>query len=87
MAGLIGRSGETHFGGEICGAAAQGGQNDQNQNPNPTPQPGQIPPPGQRMTPEQAQQLLAAINQDMQTLQEKLGQILWVSSLPPLQDW
>ena len=48
---------------------------------------GQIPAPGQRMTAEQAQQLLAALAQDMQSLQEKLGQILFVQQPPPVQDW
>jgi tetratricopeptide (TPR) repeat protein len=45
------------------------------------------PAPGQRMTTEQAKQLLAAIAQDAQTLQEKLGQILFVQAPPPAQDW
>ena len=39
------------------------------------------------MTEEQAKQLLAALAQDMQTLQERLGQILFVRGLPPIQDW
>jgi hypothetical protein len=39
------------------------------------------------MTEEQAKQLLAALAQDMQTLQERLGQILFVRELPPIQDW
>ena len=47
----------------------------------------QVPAPGQRMTEEQAKQLLAALAQDMQTLQERLGQILFVRELPPIQDW
>jgi hypothetical protein len=50
-------------------------------------QPGQVPPPGQRMTAEQAKQLLAAIAQDSDTLQERLGQIFVVPPLPPVQDW
>ncbi|MFC2054086.1 hypothetical protein ACFLV7_07280 [Chloroflexota bacterium] len=50
-------------------------------------QSGQVPPPGQRMTEEQAKQLLAALAQDMQTLQERLGQILFAQELPPIQDW
>ena len=50
-------------------------------------QSGQVPAPGQRMTEEQAKQLLAALAQDMQTLQERLGQILFVRELPPIQDW
>lgn len=49
--------------------------------------PGQNPPPGQRMTEEQARQLLAAIANDLQTLQEKLGQYLFARSAPPVQDW
>lgn len=47
----------------------------------------QIPQPGQRMTTEQAKQLLAAIAQNTQTLQEKIGQILFVQAPPPMQDW
>jgi Ca-activated chloride channel homolog len=50
-------------------------------------QPSQVPAPGQRMTEEQAQQLLAAIAGDSQTLQEKLGQIFAVPWSPPAQDW
>ena len=50
-------------------------------------QPSQMPPPGQRMTAEQARQLLAAIAQDSDTLQERLGQIFVVPPLPPVQDW
>jgi Ca-activated chloride channel family protein len=53
-------------------------------------QPGQLnemPQPGQRMTAEQAEQLLAAIARDGQTLQEKLGQIFAVPWTPPVQDW
>lgn len=56
-------------------------------NQNPSPNSGQIPAPGQRMTKEQAEQLLAAIAQDMETLQERLGQVLFVQDLPPEQDW
>ncbi len=50
-------------------------------------QPGQMPPPGQRMTEEQARQLLAALAEDMDTLQERLGEILFVRKPPPVQDW
>lgn len=50
-------------------------------------QPSQAPAPGQRMTEEQAKQLLAAIANDMQTLQERLGQLLFSRELPPAQDW
>lgn len=49
--------------------------------------PSQMPQPGQRMTAEQARQLLAAIAQDTQTLQEKLGQIFIAPPIPPTQDW
>lgn len=50
-------------------------------------QPGQNPPAGQRMTEEQARQLLAAIAKDMDTLQERMGEIMFVRELPPLRDW
>jgi len=50
-------------------------------------QPGQVPPPGQRMTEEQARQLLAALANNMETLQEHLGQYLFARQAPPLQDW
>jgi len=50
-------------------------------------QPSQIPPPGQRMTEEQARQLLAAIGGNLETLQEHLGQYLFTRQAPPLQDW
>ena len=50
-------------------------------------QPGQMPPPGQRMTEEQARQLLAAIANNMETLQEHLGQYLFARQAAPLQDW
>ena len=50
-------------------------------------QPWEIPQPGEKMTEDQAKQLLAALLQNSQTLQEKLGEILFVRSLPPLQDW
>jgi Ca-activated chloride channel family protein len=50
-------------------------------------QPSQNPPPGQRMTEEQAKQLLAAIANDMETLQERLGQYLFARGAPPAQDW
>jgi hypothetical protein len=39
------------------------------------------------MTEEQARQLLAAVANDMQTLQEKLGQYLFARGAPPVQDW
>ena len=50
-------------------------------------QPGQMLPPGQRMTEEQARQLLAAIGSSMETLQERLGQYLFANQPPPRQDW
>ena len=56
----------------------------------PDEQPGQLnelPQPGQRMTEEQARQLLAAIARDGETLQERLGQIFSVPWQPPVQDW
>jgi len=61
----------------------QEGQPDENQQG----QLNQLPAPGQRMTEEQAEQLLAAIARDGQTLQEKLGQIFAVPWTPPVQDW
>ena len=63
----------------------QSGQADENQDQQG--QPSQVPAPGQKMTEEQAQQLLAAIADDSQTLQEKLGQIFAVPWTPPVQDW
>lgn len=53
------------------------------------PRPGQTPPqgPGQRMTPEQARQLLAAIARQSDTLQDRLGEVLAVRGRPPVQDW
>ncbi len=62
-------------------------QEGENQEQNQEPQPGQVPPPGQRMTEEQAKQLLAAIAEDSETLQERLGQIFVVPPIPPVQDW
>ena len=48
---------------------------------------GMVPQPGERLTAEQARQLLAAIAQGSQTLQERLQQ-LFVSPRPPSgQDW
>lgn len=49
--------------------------------------PGQAAAASQRMTAEQAKQLLAAIAREGQTLQEKLGQIFVVPPRPPMQDW
>ena len=62
-------------------------QDNDKQNQEQPSQSGQVPAPGQRMTEEQAKQLLAALAQDMQTLQERLGQILFAQELPPIQDW
>jgi Ca-activated chloride channel family protein len=61
----------------------QEGQPDENQEG----QLNELPAPGQRMTEEQAEQLLAAIARDGQTLQEKLGQIFAAPWTPPVQDW
>jgi Ca-activated chloride channel family protein len=61
----------------------QDGQPDANERP----RPGQMPAPGQRMTEEQARQLLEAIAQDSDTLQERLGQFFFVPAGPPVQDW
>jgi Ca-activated chloride channel family protein len=65
------------------GDQSQGSQDQVSENG----QPGQMPPPGQRMTEEQARQLLAALSEDMETLQERLGEILFVRKPPPAQDW
>ena len=51
------------------------------------PRPGSQLAPGQRMTQDQAKQLLAAIAGKSDTLQGRLGQFLKVSSRPPVQDW
>ncbi len=65
----------------------QPGDDDQNQEENPDAENNQPTQPVERMTEEQAKQMLAAIAKDMETLQEKLGKILFVRGLPPLQDW
>ncbi len=62
-------------------------QSPQDQSAGENRQSGQLPQPGQRMTEEQARQLLATLANDMQTLQERLGQILSVRKPPPVQDW
>lgn len=59
----------------------------QGENPQESEQPSQTPAPGQRLTEEQAKQLLAAIANDAQTLQERLGQYLFARQAPPAQDW
>lgn len=46
-----------------------------------------MPEPGQRLSADQARQLLAAIGRSSQTLQERLGAIFSGNSRPPLQDW
>jgi len=62
------------------GQPQEGDPNDPNEN-------GMVPQPGERMTEEQAQQLLMSIAQGSGTLQERLQQI-YVSPLPPpAQDW
>ncbi len=62
----------------------QPGEDNQNQEGNTD---GQNSQPTERMSEEQAKQMLAAIANDMETLQEKLGEILFIRGLPPLQDW
>jgi Ca-activated chloride channel family protein len=61
----------------------QPGEEDNNQEGPPS----QVPAPGQRMTEEQAKQLLAAIAENSETLQERLGQIFSVPWGDPVQDW
>ncbi len=51
------------------------------------PQDGSQLAPGQRMTQDQARQLLAAIAGKSDTLQSRLGQFLRVRGRPPVQDW
>ena len=66
--------------GQNNGQPQPGDPNDPNQN-------GMVPQPGERMTKEQARQLLMSIAQGSGTLQERLQQI-YVSPLPPsAQDW
>ncbi|MCA9988913.1 MAG: tetratricopeptide repeat protein [Anaerolineales bacterium] len=60
-------------------------QQDDQQEQNQQPQPGQGQP--QRLTPEQAQQLLAAIAQETDTLQERLQEMFVVPLPPPAEDW
>lgn len=68
-------------------------QNQQNQSQNGQEQgeegnsPSTVPPSGQGMTAEQAEQLLAAIAAESDTLQEELGEIYTVPAPPPVQDW
>lgn len=65
----------------------QQGKGQEDQESNQQEHPSQVPAPGQRMTEEQARQLLAAIAQNTETLQEKLGQMFVVPPIPPVQDW
>ncbi|MEZ4519124.1 MAG: tetratricopeptide repeat protein [Chloroflexota bacterium] len=46
-----------------------------------------MPEPGQRLSADQARQLLAAIGRGTETLQERLGAIFSGGGRPPLQDW
>jgi hypothetical protein len=46
-----------------------------------------MPEPGQRLSADQARQLLAAIGRSSQTLSERLGAIFTGNNRPPLQDW
>jgi tetratricopeptide (TPR) repeat protein len=46
-----------------------------------------MPEPGQRLSADQARQLLAAIGRSSQTLAERLGAIFTGNNRPPLQDW
>ena len=67
----------------------QGEDQGQNGQPDPSQQGnnfGQLKP-GERMSSEQAEQLLAAIAGNSDTLQERLEQILVVPGPPSLQDW
>ncbi len=48
---------------------------------------GVMPEPGQRLSADQARQLLAAIGQNSQTLAQRLGQIFAGGNRPPVQDW
>jgi Ca-activated chloride channel family protein len=77
------QDGEPQDGEQEQDGQPQPGQEDPNQEG----QPSQVPAPGQRMTEEQAEQLLAAIAKDSETLQERLGQIFAVPWQDPVQDW
>jgi Ca-activated chloride channel family protein len=63
------------------------GQTGSNENQDEGQEQASKPQPGERMTAEQARQLLEALAQNMETLQERLGQILQVRVPPPVQDW
>lgn len=66
---------------------SQEGEQQSEQQPPSQPQPSQVPQPGEKMTEEQARQLLAAIGKNTDTLQERLGMILMATGRPPVQDW
>ncbi len=78
------QSGEAEEQDEQQNGEPQPGEDNQNQEGNID---GQNSQPIERMSEEQAKQMLAAIANDMETLQEKLGEILFIRGLPPLQDW
>lgn len=78
------QTGETEEQDEQQNGEPQPGEDNQNQEGNTD---GQNSQPIERMSEEQAKQMLAAIANDMETLQEKLGEILFIRGLPPLQDW
>lgn len=63
------------------------GQPQEGNSPNQPPQNGMVPQPGQRMTSEQARQLLLSIAQGSGTLQERLQQIFTSQRPPSAQDW
>jgi hypothetical protein len=66
---------------------AQDGEAQAEQEQDGEPQDGSQLAPGQRMTQDQARQLLAAIAGKSDTLQSRLGQFLQVRGRPPVQDW
>lgn len=78
------QTGEAEEQDEQQNGEPQPGEDNQNQEGNID---GQNSQPIERMSEEQAKQMLAAIANDMETLQEKLGEILFIRGLPPLQDW
>jgi len=88
---------EPQEGGEQESDQQDGEPQDENQQPgegepqpaeeDPNGQPSYAPAPGERMSEEQAKQLLAAIAGDSDTLMERLNQILTVNMQPPTQDW
>ena len=66
---------------------AQDGEAQAEQEQDGEPQEGSQLAPGQRMTQDQARQLLAAIAGKSDTLQSRLGQFLRVRGRAPVQDW